>query len=135
MRSEKRLHPAERFLGRGDQAHTHGPVGLRPHFRGVQIHKGLSDLAEDCEGHGCDWADDGARNITRSSLLHSIPTPIRSTWIWGEKYRSTVSLAGWNSSAGATSSSRGGPARSGTPGKYPRPSNSPRSRCHLTRIQ
>ena len=55
-RSKERLHPAERFLGSRDQAHAHGAVGLRPHFRGIQIHERLSDLPEDCEGHGCNWS-------------------------------------------------------------------------------
>src|SRR5581483_537573 len=116
VRSEESLHIAERFLRRGDQAYADRPLGFGTHFRRVQIHDRLSNLPEDCESHGCEWAE-GARNITRNSCLHCIPIPTRSIGTLAEKYWSTFSLDGWKSSAGATSSSRGGPVRKGIPGK------------------
>ena len=37
MRDKEPLHAAERFLGGRHQAHVHGPIGLCPHVRGIQV--------------------------------------------------------------------------------------------------
>src|SRR4051812_24550237 len=74
-------------------------------------------------------------NITLNVCRQFAPTPMRSTSTALEKNCRMRSVVGWNSSAGETSSSRGGSLRSWVPGKYPCELNSFRSTCHFTRIQ
>src|SRR5512147_2929208 len=90
---------------RGDESYTQRAISHITQLPRVQGCKSLPYLAEDSEGHGLpENVFRGARNMTLSSCLHCTPNPILSTGISGEKNLRTTSLAGWNSSAGATSS-------------------------------
>src|SRR5579862_1245887 len=103
---------------RSDETHPYRAIGHIPQFPRIQGCKSLPYLAEDSEGHGLpEYVFSGARNITLSSCLHCTPNPILSTGISGEKKLRTTSLAGWNSSAGATKSRRGASMSSGSPVK------------------
>src|SRR6266404_6449381 len=106
--SEVGFHLPQGVCGRSDQSHSQWAISHIAQLPRVQGCKSLPYLAEDSEGHGLPEYDfRGARNITLSSCLHCTPNPILSTGISGEKKFKTTSLAGWNSSAGATRSRRG----------------------------
>src|ERR1019366_5673470 len=93
---------------RRDESHPQWAISHITQLPRIQGCKSLPYLAEDSEGHGLpECVFRGARNITLNSCLHCTPNPILSTGISGEKKLRTTSLAGWNSSAGATSSKRG----------------------------
>src|SRR6266404_4789052 len=94
--------------GRSDQSHSQWAISHIAQLPWIQGCKSLPYLAKDSEGHGLpEYVFRGARNITFSSCLHCTPNPILSTGISGEKKLRTISLAGWNSNAGATRSRRG----------------------------
>ena len=57
---------------------------------GIQMRQRLLYLVENGDRHG----GEGLRNMTRSSCLHSSPTPMRSTSMSGRKKRRTISLEG-----------------------------------------
>src|SRR5579863_4968268 len=115
---EIRFHPSHCVGGRSDETYPYRAVGHITQLPRVQGCKSLPYLAEDSEGHGLpEYVFRGARNMTLSSCLHCTPNPILSTGISGEKKLRTISLAGWNSSAGATRSRRGGSMSSGSPVK------------------
>src|ERR1700719_1692657 len=103
---------------RSDQSHPQRAISHIPQLPWIQGCKSLPYLAKDSEGHGLpEYVFRGARNITLSSCLHCTPNPILSTGISGEKKLRTISFAGWNSSAGATSIRRGASINSENPVK------------------
>src|SRR6476646_11670638 len=115
MRGEVGFHLPQSVSGRSNEPHSQRAVCHIPQLPRIQGCKSLPYLAEDSEGHGLpEYVFREARNMTLSSCLHCTPNPILSTGISGEKKLRTISLAGWNSSAGATSSRRGALISSGS---------------------
>ena len=88
--SEISLHPPQRFVGSRHQTDTNRLLGDLAHLLRTQVRDNTFYLAEYGVRHGTEEA----RNMTRNLLFHSSPTPTRSTWTCGEKYRTINSFDG-----------------------------------------